>query len=65
MEFIKYLVYSLASNDETIDHLENLYETESLKDAHLYQYLHQRLCTLGKKINLLLCAVDKNHLSPK
>ena len=30
-EFIKFLVYSLASNDETVDHLENLYGTSSLK----------------------------------
>ena len=65
LDFIKYLVYALASNDETIDHLETLYETESLKDAHQYYHLHQRLCTLGKKINVLLHSVDKNHLSPK
>jgi four helix bundle protein len=31
-DFIKFLIYSLSSNDETIDHLETLFETESLKD---------------------------------
>ena len=27
-DFIKFLIYSLSSNDETIDHLETLFETE-------------------------------------
>ena len=31
-EFIKYIVYALASNDETTDHLETLWETGSLSD---------------------------------
>lgn len=35
-DFIKFLIYSLSSNDETIDHLETLFETESLKDEILY-----------------------------
>ena len=35
-EFIKFLVYSLGSNDETIDHLETLYKTKSLQDDKVY-----------------------------
>jgi len=31
-EFIRFLNYAIASNDETIDHLETLFETESLTD---------------------------------
>ena len=31
-EFIRFLTYSLASCDETTDHLETLYETGSLKE---------------------------------
>jgi four helix bundle protein len=57
-EFIKFLVYSLGSNDETIDHLENLYKTKSLQDETLYNYLHAKLETLGKKINLFIKGVD-------
>jgi four helix bundle protein len=57
-EFIKFLVYSLASNDETTDHLENLYKTCSLKDHELYTYLHAKLEKLGKKINLFIKGVD-------
>lgn len=29
-DYIKFLTYSIASNDETIDHLETLFETGSL-----------------------------------
>lgn len=34
-EFIRFLIYAIASNDETIDHLETLFETESLTDKEL------------------------------
>ena len=27
-EFIKFIIYSLSSNDETLDHLETIYETK-------------------------------------
>lgn len=60
-EFIRFLTYALASCDETIDHLETLYETESLKDEALYQELRKCLQTLGKKINLFIQAVEKEH----
>ncbi|MGZ8510786.1 MAG: four helix bundle protein [Chitinophagaceae bacterium] len=35
-DFIKFLVYAHASTDETIDHLETLFETGSLTDEQLY-----------------------------
>jgi four helix bundle protein len=57
-EFVKFLVYSLGSNDETIDHLENLFKTKSLHDESFYNYLHAKLETLGKKINLFIRGVD-------
>ena len=60
-DFIKFLIYSLSSNDETIDHLEILFETESLKDEILYGALHQKLELLGKKLNNFLQAVENNH----
>ena len=60
-DFIHFLTYSLASCDETTDHLETLYETESLNDKTLYQDLHERLQTLGKKINLFVQSVEKEH----
>jgi four helix bundle protein len=64
-EFLKFLTYAIASNDETIDHLENLFETESLTDEELYHSLHDRLQVLGKKLNRFIESVDKEHLSQK
>jgi len=60
-EFIRFLVYSLGSNDETIDHLENLFRTKSLQDENLYNYLHGKLEVLGKKLNLFIKGVDNTN----
>ena len=60
-DFIKFLIYSLSSNDETVDHLETLFETESLKDEALYNSLHLKLELLGKKLNNFIQAVERNH----
>ena len=48
-EFICFMTYSLASCDETTDHLETFYETGSLKDEPLYQDLHKRLQNFGEE----------------
>ena len=47
-EFLRFLIYAISSNDETIDHLETLYETGSLTDQELYGRLHSKLQLLGK-----------------
>ena len=60
-DYIRFLTYAQASCDETTDHLETLYETESLKDEALYKALHQRLQTLGKKINRFIQSLEKEH----
>ena len=60
-DYIRFIVYALSSNDETVDHLEILYETESLKEKALYQDLHERVQKLGIKINNFLTAIQKNH----
>ena len=57
-EFVRFLVYALSSNDETIDHLETLYKTKSLKNEELYNGIHNKLGILGKKINLFIRGVD-------
>ncbi len=64
-DFIKYLTYALASNDETIDHLNNLFETNSFRDIELYKHYADRLDKLGRKINLFRQSVEKNHISIK
>jgi four helix bundle protein len=42
-EYIRFLTFAIASNDETLDHLENLYETGSLQDKELFENLHDRI----------------------
>ena len=64
-DYIRYITFSLASNDETIDHLENIYETDSLTDEKLYNELHSKLEKLGKKINRFLQSVQNKHISEK
>jgi four helix bundle protein len=60
-DFIKFLIYSLSSNDETIDHLETLYETGSLTDKEIYLSLHEKINHLGKKLNNFISSVEKHH----
>lgn len=64
-EFVKHLVISIGSCDETMDHLETLFETESLTDKALYDALHQRMETLGRKLNSFLQSVETGHRSIK
>jgi len=59
-DYVKFLVYAQASNDETIDHLETLFETASLQNEVLYDNLHQRLQLLGKKLNLFIQAIERS-----
>ena len=53
-DFIRFLTYAIASNDETMDHLETLFETESLTDKELYDWLRNRVDLLGRKLNLFI-----------
>lgn len=62
-DFIRFIIYSLASNDETIDHLETLFETKSLQSMETYQKLLDKANLLGKKLNLFLQSVQHNHRS--
>jgi four helix bundle protein len=60
-DFVKFLIYALSSNDETLDHLEILFETGSLKDRELYNQLSQKIQQLGKQLNNFLQAVQRSH----
>jgi four helix bundle protein len=60
-EFLKFLIYAQSSNDETLDHLETLYETGSLTETDLYQSTHSKIETLGKKLNHFIQSVEKMH----
>ena len=64
-EYIRFITFALASNDETIDHLETLYETDSLTDEIIFKQIDSKLQILGKKINKFLQSVQKQHMSTK
>lgn len=60
-DHVRFIIYALSSNDETVDHLETLYETGSLEDKVLYENLHERIQRLGIKINNFLQVIEKNN----
>ena len=62
-DFIRFLTYAHASCDETIDHLETLQETGSLKDASLFKQLHDQLDRLGGTLNQFIQSVESQHQS--
>jgi four helix bundle protein len=64
-DFIRHLVYAESSSDETLDHLETLFETGSLTDQSLYTELHSRVTELGKRLNRFIAAVEAQHETPK
>jgi four helix bundle protein len=64
-EFLRFLSYAIASNDETLDHLETLFETGSLTSKDLYSNLSERLNTLGKKLYNFKKSVEESHQSKK
>ena len=63
-DFIRFLIIALASNDETTDHLEMLFETKSLSNKELFDDLHLCLEKLGRKINNFIRAVEREHNNP-
>lgn len=64
-EFIKFLIYAQASNDETIDHLETLFETGSLNNEKTFIMLKEKIDLLGRKLNRFIQAVEEGHISVK
>jgi four helix bundle protein len=59
-DFIKYLIYSHAECDETILHLDFLFETGSLKDENSYVSLKTHYETLSRKTNTYIIWVEDN-----
>ena len=55
------MTFAIASNDETIDHLESLFETASLRDEQLYHKLHATLDELGRKLNRFITSIEAGH----
>ena len=64
-EFIRFVDYVLASNDETADHLDTLIATKSLKDVATIDEIRSGLEKLGRKLNLFLQSIECSHISEK
>jgi four helix bundle protein len=60
LDFIKFLVYAQAECDETITHLDFIYETGSLVDKSVYDNFFERYTILSKKINNFIQWVEDN-----
>ncbi len=61
-DYVKHLVYSLAECDETIIHLDFLFETRSLKDETIYKDLHDRVNSLSKRINKFTQWIEDKYI---
>lgn len=59
-DYIKHLIYAQAECDETILHLDFLFETESWKDKEQYKSLINDYDTLSKRINKFTQWVEDN-----
>jgi len=60
-DFIRFLIFAESSTDESIDHLETLFETQALKSPEKYEDLHSRLLTLAKMIHEFIKTVNSSH----
>ena len=58
-DYIRFLIIAQSSNDETLDHLEELNDTGSLKNKPLFHSLHDRVDKLGRSINNFIRSLEK------
>jgi len=64
-DFIHFLIIAKGSADETIDHLDTLLKTGSLKDERKYQEIRRKLIQLSYKLYLFINSVKQNHKPTK
>ena len=62
-EFIRYLIFAQSECDETIVHLDFLFETGSLKDDVLFDELRKEYDTLSKQINKFIQWVEEKFIN--
>jgi len=60
-DFIHFLFLAKSSADETLDHLNILWETHSLKNAEIYSRLSEDLDLLNRKLSRFIDTARKNH----
>ncbi len=59
-EYLHFLIYAQASNDETLDHLETLYLTGSLRDQKNYKEIKEIVVLLGEKLNVFIQTLERS-----
>lgn len=59
-EFIRYLIFAQSECDETIVHLDFLFDTGSLTNESLYKELAAEYDVLSKRINKFIQWVEEN-----
>ena len=64
-DFLRSLTIAHAECDETLNHLDILWNTKSLLDKNKYDYLYSEYIKLSKMINNFIQSVVKNHISQK
>lgn len=64
-DFLRSIIISWAECDETIYHLEMLFETGSLTDENDYNYLLSEYKKLSSMINKFHQTLEEKHLSLK
>ena len=60
-EYIHYLMRALGSSLETVEHLDFLVETESLKDRDLYKQLFDEYRELNAMLYRFIKSVESQH----
>ncbi len=58
-DYIKHLVYSHAECDETLLHLDFLYETKSLRNEEVFKSLKNEYELLSKRIHAFIVAISR------
>ena len=62
-DFLKFLVYALASCDETWEHLEILFGTGSFRSKETSEHFLEKYDELGRKLNNFIKAVSSGHMT--
>ncbi len=60
-DFIRFLVYAHSSCDETIEHLQLLFDTESI-DRKAFEHYNDEYTNLSKKLHRFIQSVEGGHL---
>ena len=60
-EYIRYLFRAYASSMETIEHLEYLYQTNSLRDKRTFDELIAKYSELNKMLYSFTESVEREH----